>query len=62
MTTRTLSSSSAAMNASFNSTNNPRFCAFRLSGRSNKMRTILPSSWDSTFRNLYSAMDTPSTR
>ena len=44
ITTRTVSSASAAMNASCNSTRRPRFCALRAFGRFKTMRAIRPSS------------------
>lgn len=44
ITTRTVSSASAAKNASLSSTSMPRFCALRASGRLRVMRAIVPSS------------------
>ena len=56
MTTRTASSFSASRKASSSSTSMPRFCALRVSGRSSRMRTILPSSSCSYFTNSYSGI------
>ena len=56
MTTRTSSSASASMKASFSSTSIPRFWALRASGRFSEMRAIVPSSSVSYCTNLKSGM------